>query len=95
MCSFYGCILAGMVPVPIEVPVTRRDAGSQQIGFLLGSCGVTLALTSDACYKGLPKNANGEVISFKVRGETGRATIQILFLPCGKVYHQFADLGLS
>ena len=56
------------MPVPIEVPVTRRDAGSQQIGFLLGSCGVTLALTSDACYKGLPKNANGEVISFKVRG---------------------------
>ena len=65
MCSFYGCILAGMVPVPIEVPVTRRDAGSQQIGFLLGSCGVTVALTSDACYKGLPKNASGEVISFK------------------------------
>ncbi len=65
MCSFYGCLLAGMVPVPIEVPVTRRDAGSQQIGFLLGSCGVTVALTSDACFKGLPKNANGEVITFK------------------------------
>jgi acyl-CoA synthetase (AMP-forming)/AMP-acid ligase II len=65
MCSFYGCLLAGMVPVPIEVPVSRRDAGSQQIGFLLGSCSVTVALTSDACFKGLPKNANGEVITFK------------------------------
>ena len=28
--------MAGIVPVPIEVPLTRRDAGSQQIGFLLG-----------------------------------------------------------
>ena len=36
MCAFYGCIMAGIVPVPIEVPLTRRDAGSQQIGFLLG-----------------------------------------------------------
>ena len=38
MCAFYGCVMAGAVPVPIEVPLTRRDAGSQQIGFLLGSC---------------------------------------------------------
>ncbi len=68
LCSFYGCIMAGTVPVPVEVPVTRRDAGSQQIGFLLGQCGVSLALTSDACFKGLPKNSNGEVITFKVGG---------------------------
>lgn len=40
MCAFYGCLQAGIVPVPIEVPLTRRDAGSQQIGFLLGSCGI-------------------------------------------------------
>jgi acyl-CoA synthetase (AMP-forming)/AMP-acid ligase II len=24
MCSFYGCVMAGVVPVPIEVPITRR-----------------------------------------------------------------------
>lgn len=24
MCAFYGCLQAGMVPVPIEVPITRR-----------------------------------------------------------------------
>lgn len=24
MCAFYGCITAGVVPVPIEVPLTRR-----------------------------------------------------------------------
>ncbi|CAB4061952.1 Disco-interacting protein 2 homolog C,Disco-interacting protein 2,Disco-interacting protein 2 homolog A,Disco-interacting protein 2 homolog B-A,Disco-interacting protein 2 homolog B [Lepeophtheirus salmonis] len=65
LCAFYGCIMAGTVPVPIEVPVSRRDAGSQQIGFLLGSCGVTLALTSDTCYKCLPKSSSGEVLTFK------------------------------
>lgn len=52
MCAFYGCLQAGVVPVPIEVPLTRRDAGLQQVGFLLGSCGIQYALTSDACLKG-------------------------------------------
>ncbi|KAA0716165.1 Disco-interacting protein 2 -like protein A [Triplophysa tibetana] len=65
MVAFYGCLLAELVPVPIEVPLTRKDAGSQQVGFLLGSCGVTLALTSDACQKGLPKAQTGEVVTFK------------------------------
>ncbi|KAG8335062.1 beta transducin [Homalodisca vitripennis] len=65
ICAFYGCMLAGIVPVPIEVPLTRRDAGSQQIGFLLGSCGIQVALTSEACLKGLPKTAAGDVVAFK------------------------------
>ncbi|XP_037537327.1 disco-interacting protein 2 homolog C [Nematolebias whitei] len=65
MTAFYGCLLAEVVPVPIEVPLTRKDAGSQQIGFLLGSCGVTVALTSDACHKGLPKSPTGEIPQFK------------------------------
>ncbi|XP_058517502.1 disco-interacting protein 2 homolog A isoform X2 [Ochotona princeps] len=65
MVAFYGCLLAELVPVPIEVPLTRKDAGSQQVGFLLGSCGVTLALTTDACQKGLPKAQTGEVVAFK------------------------------
>ncbi|KAK5969308.1 Disco-interacting protein 2 C [Trichostrongylus colubriformis] len=56
LAAFYGCILAGVVPVPVEVPLTKRDAGIQQLGFLLGSCGVKVALTSDTCYKGLPKS---------------------------------------
>uniref|UniRef100_A0A4W3HS65 Disco interacting A n=2 Tax=Callorhinchus milii TaxID=7868 RepID=A0A4W3HS65_CALMI len=63
--AFYGCLLAELVPVPIEVPLTRKDAGSQQIGFLLGSCGVSVALTCDACHKGLPKAQTGEVVQFK------------------------------
>lgn len=45
--------------------VFLQDAGSQQIGFLLGSCGVTLALTTDVCQKGLPKAQTGEVATFK------------------------------
>lgn len=65
MCAFYGCLLAGVVPVPIEVPMTRRDAGSTQIGFLLGSCSVSYAITSEACYKGLPKTPTGEMPDFK------------------------------
>nr|XP_038955009.1 disco-interacting protein 2 homolog A isoform X5 [Rattus norvegicus] len=65
MVAFYGCLLAELVPVPIEVPLTRKDAGSQHVGFLLGSCGVTLALTTDACQKGLPKAPTGEVATFK------------------------------
>ncbi|XP_054609765.1 disco-interacting protein 2 homolog C isoform X1 [Dunckerocampus dactyliophorus] len=65
MAAFYGCLLADVVPVPIEVPLTRKDAGSQQIGFLLGSCGVSVALTSDACHKGLPKSPTGEIPQFK------------------------------
>uniref|UniRef100_A0A3P8RS28 Disco interacting C n=1 Tax=Amphiprion percula TaxID=161767 RepID=A0A3P8RS28_AMPPE len=65
MTAFYGCLLAEVVPVPIEVPLSRKDAGSQQIGFLLGSCGVTVALTSDICHKGLPKSPTGEIPQFR------------------------------
>ncbi|MEE6471871.1 hypothetical protein FKM82_009403 [Ascaphus truei] len=65
MVAFYGCLLAEVIPVPIEVPLTRKDAGGQQIGFLLGSCGVKLALTTEVCLKGLPKTQNGEIVQFK------------------------------
>lgn len=53
---------------PLLTPTSllpSQDAGSQQIGFLLGSCGVTVALTSDACHKGLPKSPTGEIPQFK------------------------------
>lgn len=42
-----------------------QDAGGQQIGFLLGSCGIALALTTEVCLKGLPKTQNGEIVQFK------------------------------
>ncbi|XP_070185588.1 disco-interacting protein 2 homolog C-like isoform X1 [Littorina saxatilis] len=70
ICAFYGCVLAGVVPVPVEVPLSKRvgvahDAGGQGVGFLLGSLNVCWALTSENCYKGLPKSSSGEVITFK------------------------------
>lgn len=52
--------------------LTSKDAGSQQIGFLLGSCGVAVALTSDACHKGLLKNTSGDIMQFK--GQRGHFT---------------------
>uniref|UniRef100_A0A8C6VVX7 Disco interacting B n=1 Tax=Nothobranchius furzeri TaxID=105023 RepID=A0A8C6VVX7_NOTFU len=63
--AFYGCLLAEVIPVPIEVPLSRKDAGISQVGFLLGSCGVSLALTSEICLKGLPKTPTGEILQFK------------------------------
>ncbi|KAG5274410.1 hypothetical protein AALO_G00135840 [Alosa alosa] len=63
--AFYGCLLAELIPVPIEVPLSRKDAGSSQVGFLLGNCGVSLALTSEVCLKGLPKTPTGEILQFK------------------------------
>ncbi|XP_054750065.1 disco-interacting protein 2 homolog C-like isoform X1 [Lytechinus pictus] len=65
VCAFYGCLFAGIVPVAIDVPVTKKDAGSQQIGFLLGGCGISVALTTSACLKELPKTQSGEVSRFK------------------------------
>ncbi|XP_052812810.1 disco-interacting protein 2 homolog C-like isoform X3 [Mya arenaria] len=63
--GFYGCIMAGVVPVPVEVPTSRRDAGGQGVGFMLGSLSCNYALTSEACLKGLAKTANGEVVQFR------------------------------
>jgi len=55
-----------------------QDASGQAIGFLLGSLGVFVALTSDACYKGLPKTPAGDVITF--RGEVAHGTLLLLCL---------------
>ena len=30
MCAFYGCLTAGVVPVPIEVPLTKRVSAPAQ-----------------------------------------------------------------
>ncbi len=69
--SIWHVCLLFRVNKSLTAVLLEQDAGSQQIGFLLGSCGVTVALTSDACLKGLPRTANtAEVIAFK--GETPR-----------------------
>lgn len=48
-CAFYGCLMAGIVGVPIEVPTSMDDAATQQIGFLLGTCNISYAMTSESC----------------------------------------------
>lgn len=55
----------GLVPLPIELPLSSSDSPPQQIGFLLSSCGIQVALTSEACLKGLPKSSTGEITKLK------------------------------
>lgn len=59
ICAFYGCLMAGIVAVPIEVPTNKDDAATQQIGFLLGTCNISFAMTSEAC-KNVYRTSNGE-----------------------------------
>ena len=54
-----------------------KDAGGQAIGFLLGSLGVSVALTSDICYKGLPKGPTGDVASFRGSFLSHRITLEL------------------
>lgn len=35
MVAFYGCLLAEVVPVPIEVPLSRKVSQQEAAGFLL------------------------------------------------------------
>ena len=50
MCALYACLQAGLVPVPIEVPLSRRDAGSQQVSKLLIPDGSMSAQSNIPCY---------------------------------------------
>lgn len=63
-CAFYGCLMAGIVAVPIEVPVNKDDAATQQIGFLLGTCNISYAMTSEA-YKNIYRTSTGEQQTFR------------------------------
>lgn len=63
-CAFYGCLMAGIVAVPIEVLTDIDSAATQQIGFLLGICNISYAMTSEAC-KHIYRSQNGEPKIFK------------------------------
>lgn len=63
-CAFYGCLMAGIVAVPIEVPVNQDDAATQQIGFLLGTCNISYAMTSESC-KHIYRTSTGEQQTFR------------------------------
>lgn len=63
--AFCGCLMAGLVAIPIDVPILKRDAGCANLGFLLGQVDASLVLTSEICYKGLPKNPHTEQVEFR------------------------------
>ena len=64
--AFFACLFANLVPVPIEAPISNQEPGAQALGFLLGSCGVSVALTSEAGYKALPKDpSDNKVVRLK------------------------------
>ncbi|XP_063679406.1 disco-interacting protein 2 homolog C-like isoform X7 [Bolinopsis microptera] len=64
--AFFACLFANLVPVPVEAPISNMEPGAQQLGFLLGSCGVQLALTSETGYKALPKDpSDHKVVQLK------------------------------
>ncbi|XP_065052203.1 disco-interacting protein 2-like isoform X2 [Rhopilema esculentum] len=63
--AFYGCLIAGIVPVPIDPPVKKEDAGLQHVGFFLGSCNISWVLTSESCLRNLPRDDLGHPIQFK------------------------------
>jgi acyl-CoA synthetase (AMP-forming)/AMP-acid ligase II len=64
--SFCACLMSGLVALPIDVPLARRDAGAHNLGFLLGQVGASVVITSEICFKALPKaGANNDTIEFK------------------------------
>jgi len=62
--AHFDCALSVCPCMCLCVP-GGQDASGQAIGFLLGSLGVSVALTSEACYKGLPKTPTGDVVTFR------------------------------
>ncbi|VDD74047.1 unnamed protein product [Mesocestoides corti] len=59
--AFYGCLLASVIPIAIEVPTAKKDSACQNMGFLLSSQDAHVALTNDQVYKSLPRTASGEI----------------------------------
>ena len=52
-----------LTPSPLSFP---QDPGGQQVGFLLGSLGITVALTSEITARGLPKEEGKDhIVHFK------------------------------
>ncbi|VDN14090.1 unnamed protein product [Dibothriocephalus latus] len=59
--AFYGCLLASVLPIAIEVPSSRKDGASQDMGFLLSSQDARVVLTNEHVYKSLQRTASGDV----------------------------------
>ncbi|KAF7260828.1 hypothetical protein EG68_01624, partial [Paragonimus skrjabini miyazakii] len=64
LAAFYGCVLASVVPIAIEVPLARRDSSCQSMGFLLNSQDARVVLASEQCYKALQRGPSGDIITY-------------------------------
>ena len=55
-----------LTPSPPHLSPPPQDPGGQQVGFLLGSLGITVALTSEITARGLPKEEGKDhIVHFK------------------------------
>ncbi|KAH9283284.1 Disco-interacting protein 2 -like protein C [Echinococcus granulosus] len=59
--AFYGCLLASVIPIAIEVPGAKRDSSCQNMGFLLSSLDARVVLTNDQVYKSLSRTSAGDI----------------------------------
>ena len=59
--AFYGSLSVNFIPLLIDPPITRDDPGGSQVGFLLGSLGITHALTSESTFRALPRDDSGHL----------------------------------
>ncbi|VUZ51860.1 unnamed protein product [Hymenolepis diminuta] len=59
--AFYGCLLASVIPIAIEVPSTKKDSSCQNMGFLLSSLDARVVLTNDQVYKSLARTPSGDI----------------------------------
>lgn len=66
--AFFGCLYAGVVPVPMAVPSGANDASITPTGFILSNCGISLILTTRATWRTLPRDSGGARSPPNLRG---------------------------
>ena len=59
--AFYGCLSVNILPLMVDPPLSRDAPGGSQVGFLLGSLGVSYALTSESTFRNLPRDDSGHL----------------------------------
>lgn len=63
--ALYGCLSVNILPLMVDPPISRDGPGVSQVGFLLGSLGVSYAVTSESTYRNLPRDESGHLQIFK------------------------------
>ena len=63
--ALYGCLSVNILPLMVDPPISRDGPGVSQVGFLLGSLGVSYAVTSESTFRNLPRDESGHLKIFK------------------------------